>query len=242
MATPTVYVICDQNCKFEGMTKEQILTAIAQAVESGEITDVDAGFVTTLKTINGQPLKFFVGEQSEYETLTAEDKENLFAIITNDTTKEGLLNSIAQLTTDTEQNTEDIIKIKEAFNVVSNWLNTVKDNLQYRSKLIDFDKGFNITSDIPHQLMGNYCVVNATIEVVTKHHGILKLYAKDYLNVNIPIETGVSAHFYSRVVGDYPNSTYETLVRLNGNLQDSENYPFVILKIFIVSPNDFEEV
>lgn len=95
--TPTVYVICDQNCKFEGMTKEQILTAIKQAVESGEIKDVDAGFVSTIKTINGLPLKFFVGEQAAYDALTEEEKKNLFAIITNDTTKEGLLSSIEEL-------------------------------------------------------------------------------------------------------------------------------------------------
>ena len=97
MATPTVYVICDQNCKFEGMTKEQILTAIAQAVESGEIKDVDAGFIQTVKTINGVPLRFFVGEQSAYDALTEEEKNGLFAIITNDTTKDDLLADVEYL-------------------------------------------------------------------------------------------------------------------------------------------------
>lgn len=96
-ATPKVYVICDNNCKYEGLTKEQILTAIAQAVEKGTITDVDTGFITTVKTINGTGLKFFVGEQHEYEALTDEQKQGLFAIITNDTTREGLLNAIASL-------------------------------------------------------------------------------------------------------------------------------------------------
>lgn len=97
--TPTVYVICDQNCKFEGMTKEQIFTAITQAVEGGEIKDVDTGFITTIKTINGTPLKFFVGEQAEYFALTPEERENLFAIITNDTTKEGLFSAVEALQT-----------------------------------------------------------------------------------------------------------------------------------------------
>lgn len=100
MATPTVYVICDQNCKYEGMTREQILAAITQAVESGTISDVDTGFVQTIKTINGHALKFFVGEQSEYDALTDEDKKDLFAIITNDTTKEGLFDAINTLQTE----------------------------------------------------------------------------------------------------------------------------------------------
>lgn len=94
--TPKVYVLCDANCKWEGMTKEQILTAIMQAVQNGEITDVDTGFVSTIRTINGTGLKFFVGEQHEYEALTAEQKEGLFAIITNDTTKEGFASALEE--------------------------------------------------------------------------------------------------------------------------------------------------
>lgn len=97
MNTPTVYVICDANCKFEGMTKEQILTAIVQAVNEGTIGDINTGFITTVKTINGTPLKFFVGKQADYDLLTDEDKQNLFAIITDDTTKEGILTAIKEL-------------------------------------------------------------------------------------------------------------------------------------------------
>lgn len=97
MATPTVYVICDANCKFEGMTKEQILTAITQAVSEGTISDVDTGFVKTIKTINNKPLKFFVGTQAEYEALTEEDKKDLFAIISNDSHKEGIESTLYEL-------------------------------------------------------------------------------------------------------------------------------------------------
>lgn len=95
--TPKVYVLCDANCKWEGMTKEQILTAITQAVTTGEIGDINTGFVQTIKTINGLALKFFVGEQSEYDALSEEDKKDLFAIITNDTTKDGLYNAFAEV-------------------------------------------------------------------------------------------------------------------------------------------------
>lgn len=97
MAERKYYVICEMGCKFESMTKEQILTAIAQAVESGEIKDVDTGFVKTVKTINGAALRFFYGTQSEYEALAEEDKSNLFAIITNDTTKEAFNRAIEEL-------------------------------------------------------------------------------------------------------------------------------------------------
>ena len=98
MATPIVYVVCDQNCKFESMTKEQIYAAIMQAVETGEIRDVDAGFVSKVKTINGKYIKFFIGSSDEYEALSeAEKKDGLFAIITNDTSKEELLQLVYDL-------------------------------------------------------------------------------------------------------------------------------------------------
>lgn len=94
MADRKYYCICDNGCKFETLTKEQILTAIEQAVNGGTIKDVDAGFVTTIKTISGAPLKFFVGAQSEYESLGESQKRNLFAVITNDANKEALFDAI----------------------------------------------------------------------------------------------------------------------------------------------------
>lgn len=105
MSERKVYAICDTNCRYETLTKEEIYAAIMQAVQSGSIGDVDTGFITTVKTINGKGLKFFVGEQHEYEALTAEQKEGLFAIITNDTTKDGVIAAITELAakTDTQE-------------------------------------------------------------------------------------------------------------------------------------------
>ena len=97
MNTPQVFVICNDNCKFEGMTKEQILTAITQAVEFGKIGNVDTGFITTIKTITGTPLQFFVGKQAAYEKLTTEQRHNLFAIITDDVTKENIEKALSDL-------------------------------------------------------------------------------------------------------------------------------------------------
>lgn len=97
MSTPTVYVFCDANCRHEGMTKEQILTAITQAVENGVIGDVDTGFVTTLKTINGTYLKFYYGTKADFDALPADQKENVFAIFSTDTTGEDMKSAIEEL-------------------------------------------------------------------------------------------------------------------------------------------------
>lgn len=85
------FVLCADNCKFEGMTKEQILTAITQAIQNGEINDVDTGFVTTLKEQNkGAGLSVWIGKQAEYNELSAK-MENCLYIITDETTSEDLL-------------------------------------------------------------------------------------------------------------------------------------------------------
>lgn len=78
------YVICDDNCKFEGMTKEQILAAIAEAT-GATVTDVDAAFITKIKEQNkGGALKFWRGTTAEYNALTEFDPD-CYYIKTDDT-------------------------------------------------------------------------------------------------------------------------------------------------------------
>lgn len=114
MTDRTYYCFCDSGCKFETLTKEQILTAITQAVNNGTIGNIDTGFITTVKTINGTPLKFFVGTQYEYDVLTAEEKQNLFAVITNDTAKDALFAAIEDLQNDVNGITNGAIIAKKA--------------------------------------------------------------------------------------------------------------------------------
>lgn len=106
--TPKVYVLCENNCKYESLTKEQIYTAIIEALENGKIESVDTGFIQTIKTINNIPLKFFVGSQASYDALTDEQKENLFAIISDDSSKENLISKLEELTEATETNANHI--------------------------------------------------------------------------------------------------------------------------------------
>lgn len=91
----TYHVISDDNCKFESMTKEQILAAIVQAVEGHSISDVDTGFVQVLKEQNhGAGLKFWIGTTAEYNALHAIDQD-CFYILTDDTELEDMEADIA---------------------------------------------------------------------------------------------------------------------------------------------------
>ncbi len=84
------YVHSDDNCRFESMTKEQILAAITQAVEGHSISDVDTGFVQVLKEQNhGAGLKFWIGSTAEYNALQSIEQD-VFYILTDDTELEDI--------------------------------------------------------------------------------------------------------------------------------------------------------
>ena len=91
------YVLRSDKCMFESMTREQILTAIEQAVEFGVVHDVNSGFITRIQEQNGNsPLKFWVGTQAEYNKIS-EPVKGCFYIISDDTDYEDIMNAINDL-------------------------------------------------------------------------------------------------------------------------------------------------
>lgn len=83
------YVICDDDSKHEGLTKEQIFAAIAEATGATP-QGVDAAFITQIKEQNGQSsLKFWVGTQAEYNAIE-NPATNCLYIITDDTTTDDI--------------------------------------------------------------------------------------------------------------------------------------------------------
>lgn len=79
MADIKYYVFCDNDCKYEGMTKEQIIAAIAEA--TGAIpTDIDSAFITKIKEKNNNSaLSFWLGTESEFNALNVDaDKYRLY--------------------------------------------------------------------------------------------------------------------------------------------------------------------
>jgi hypothetical protein len=86
--------MCDSNCKFETMTKEQILAAIAQAVETGSVGDVDTGFVTKVREQNtGNAVTIWAGTRAQYNAIETK-KWNCLYIITDDTTGEDIVKTV----------------------------------------------------------------------------------------------------------------------------------------------------
>ena len=76
---------------------QEIADALADDPDFANVVIQACGGQTKVNTINGTPLRFFVGTQAEYEALTEAQKKNLFAVITNDTTKDAIFNAINAL-------------------------------------------------------------------------------------------------------------------------------------------------
>lgn len=102
MSERKYYCYCDANCKFETMTKEQILAAIAQAVETGGIHDVDAGFITKVKEENtGGYVSFWVGTTAQYNAIP-EKNPNCMYIFTDGEKIDELLDAVKKAGADAE--------------------------------------------------------------------------------------------------------------------------------------------
>ena len=83
------YLICADGCKFEGMTKEQILAAIAEAT-GNTVNDVDGAFITMIKELNkGAPIKLWFGSTAEFNAIP-EKQQNCLYITDDDTTFEDI--------------------------------------------------------------------------------------------------------------------------------------------------------
>ncbi len=116
MSERKYFVLCENNCKFEGMTKEQIMTAIERAISTGEICeDVDTGFITRIKEQNnGAGLTFWVGTSAEYNALDPKIN-NCFYIITDDTTTKDIEAAIVILQKTVEENRKHVDGITSFF-------------------------------------------------------------------------------------------------------------------------------
>lgn len=92
---------------------QEIADALANDPDFANVVIQACGGQTKINTINGTPLRFFVGTQAEYEALTEAQKKNLFAVITNDTTKDAIFSAINALQSEITGIQGDINGIRE---------------------------------------------------------------------------------------------------------------------------------
>ena len=102
--TTPAFIVCDKSILCSGgIPEEPTPNVYAQLLE---LISAMAGSMNAVMTINGSRLRFFVGEQTEYDALTEEQRQGLFAIITDDKAKEDITSAIATLQ-------KDVAELKE---------------------------------------------------------------------------------------------------------------------------------
>ena len=135
--------------------KEDFLTEAQKVINqlSGEVTAIaellsdDEDFVdavisklenpTYVNTIENSPLKFFVGTQAQYDALFASEKEGLFAIITDDTAKDELFQTIEDLKEAETANIDRFNVYNERISNIESDFDDLKNNIKWQPPLLD---------------------------------------------------------------------------------------------------------
>lgn len=141
-----VYALDDGANKHQSMTKEQIITAITQAINDGTITNIDAGFITKLQEKNhNKALQLWIGTSAEFQALESKNEDTLY-MLTDDTTVDDLANAITALETNLNEKIETEIKDeetarKQADSTLTDTINTNYNTLN--SKITTLSNDFN---------------------------------------------------------------------------------------------------
>ena len=106
MANRIVYCVCDDDCRFESMTKEQILTAIEQAISQGHVSDPDSAVFSKIKEIRAnEAIQIWTGTEAQFNALDPAPSVGKAVVrvgadgvlyLCNDDTTFDLLNEIAE--------------------------------------------------------------------------------------------------------------------------------------------------
>ncbi len=95
------YSLVAKNGKLQLVTESgSVISNVDYLNEDGDTLTRDSSTgmasVRGIKTINDESLRLFVGTKAEYEALTDVQKQNLFAIITDDTSRADIINDITK--------------------------------------------------------------------------------------------------------------------------------------------------
>lgn len=108
------YVLCDDDCRHEGMTREQILAAIEQALEQGFVSDPEQAVFSKIKELRANATtQIWLGTEAEFNAIEPAPEvgkalvrigtDGVLYMCSDDTTLENLekLENVASKTGDT---------------------------------------------------------------------------------------------------------------------------------------------
>ena len=110
-----VYLLDEAKNQHEGMTKEQIITAIENMETTGSAGDVDSGFISKILELNKHgKLRFWVGTMAEFNALESKEEDTLY-LYTDDPTLDDIEDTMAEIQSNLDayktQNASDLATI-----------------------------------------------------------------------------------------------------------------------------------
>lgn len=146
MPDPIYYALDANNNRIETLSKEEILSAIAQAQEAASVLDYEGAFITKIRELNAnKDLQFWIGTQAEYNALATKEKYVLY-IISDDNHKEeiieGIENIAAGLANETARRAADDNALSARISVIEGQnldtrINTLDGNLSAHTSNAD---------------------------------------------------------------------------------------------------------
>lgn len=138
MADRNYFVICEDGCRFESMTKEQILAAIELALAGKTPEEYKDGYITTVKELNaGKGLKFWKGTQADFLSLGVDascffariDKDGNVYMFTDDTYFSDLVgNTVEQATQAAANAAASVLGSKQDLHKYVMWMSIMPED------------------------------------------------------------------------------------------------------------------
>ena len=142
MAEVNVYALDQLGNSYLTMTKEQIINAIEQYITTGQIDDIDKGFISKILELNAQKnLGFWLGTSAEFQALP-EKKENVLYLLTDDPTTDDIEKALTDL--------NDAIKTLNDY--VDDEIEKVEKNIDKNAKSIASIKDGSTTVGIANSI------------------------------------------------------------------------------------------
>lgn len=189
------YVICDDNCRFPAMTKEQIIAAIEAA--TGHVPseqDIDQAFITKIKELNkNAELQWWVGTEAQYNALSEKDVHTLYII------------------TDVSEYDDFEARISAMEQDLANYKQDVDDEIEDFEQTVEADVvAFKQTC----KLKGDFAVITGNITLTNGQGNVELDYPSGFSKDNCVVISAELAMFTSRYDYNIASSTIGVGVQL----------------------------
>lgn len=138
MANRNFYVLCDDNCRFPSMTKDEIFTAIQSAVEQHGTRTLTIDVLTGLKEVNkNEVISLWIGTQAEFNAIQSPSENTMYLISDHNAIKAQTMAALQEMFTRIEELTANIESETASLNALQNQITAIQQAVRTCRSRID---------------------------------------------------------------------------------------------------------